>query len=81
VYTLCPSCHDPPVIVGDYDDLVDTLCLEFIEVLDVRLNVLLLAGWRERARNGNQHDLLLLEFCVEEKSVHRMQRAWFEDEE
>jgi hypothetical protein len=57
------SCLHEGVVVGDHDDLVDSLGLEGILLLDEGGNVLLGAGGGEGAGDGNQDDLLLLEFC------------------
>lgn len=59
---LAPSTHDKGVVVGDHDDLVDSLGLEGILLLDEGGNVLLGAGGGEGTGDGNEDDLLLLEF-------------------
>jgi hypothetical protein len=51
------------VIAGDEDDLVDALGLERVLVVDVGDYVLLLAGRREGARDGDYDDLLVGGFC------------------
>jgi hypothetical protein len=57
---LAPGTHDPVVIGGDEDDLVDALGLELVLVVDVRGDVLLLACRGEGPRDGDDDDLLLL---------------------
>ena len=57
---LAPGTHDPVIVAGDEDDLVDALGLELVLVLDVRDDVLLLARRGEGAGDGDDDDLLLL---------------------
>jgi hypothetical protein len=60
---LGPGGHHPPIIGGNHNDLVNTLRLELLTVLDVRLDVLLLACGRKGTRHGNEDHLLVLELC------------------
>lgn len=61
VVGLAPGGHDPGVVEGDEDNLVDALGLERIGVLDVGGNMGHLAGRGESTGNGDQDDLLVLE--------------------
>lgn len=61
---LAPGAHHEGVVVGDHDDLVDALGLEGVLLLDEGGDVLLGAGGREGAGDGNEDDLLLLELCA-----------------
>jgi hypothetical protein len=47
------------VVGGDEDNLVDALGLELVLVLDVGDDMLLLAGGREGAGDGDYDDLLV----------------------
>lgn len=58
---LAPGAHHKGVIVGNHDDLVDSLGLEGVLLLDEGGDVLLGACWGESAGDGNEDDLLLLE--------------------
>jgi len=51
---LPPSRHDPGVVAGDEDDLRDARRLELVQVVDVRLDVALLARGREGPRDGDE---------------------------
>lgn len=59
---LAPSRHDPSVIEGNNNNLVYTLGLELLLVLDERGDVGHGAGGSEGAGNGDEDDLLVLEF-------------------
>lgn len=58
---LAPSRHDPRIIVGNHNNLVDALRLELLLVLDEGGDVGDGAGGREGARHRDEDDLLVLE--------------------
>lgn len=58
---LAPGGHDPGVVVGDDDDLVDALGLEGVLVLDEGGDVVGGAGGGEGAGDGDEDDLFVLE--------------------
>jgi len=58
---LAPCAHDPSVVGGNDDNLVDTLGGELLEVLDVWWDVVGLAAGREGTWNRDKDDLLVLE--------------------
>lgn len=60
---LAPCTHHERIIVRNYYDLIDSLGLEGILLLEEGRDVLLGAGGGEGAGDGNEDDLLLLEFC------------------
>lgn len=63
VVGLAPGRHDPGVVESNDDDLVDTLGLELVLLLDVRGQVGDLAGGGEGTRDSDQNDLFVLELC------------------
>lgn len=62
VVGLAPGGHDKGVVVSNHDDLVNTLGLEGLAVVDVCGEVRGLAGGGEGTGDGDKNDLLLLEF-------------------
>lgn len=60
---LAPGAHDPVVVVGDEDDLVDPFGFELVALGDEARDVLLLARGREGARDGDEDDFFVLELC------------------
>lgn len=62
---LGPTAHDKGIVVGNNDNIVNTLGLKLIDVLEVRWDVGGTAGRGESTRNGDKDDLLVLEFCGE----------------
>jgi hypothetical protein len=59
--SLAPSRHDKGVVGSNEDNLVNTLALELVGIVEVRGNVRDLAGRCESARDGDKDHLLLLE--------------------
>lgn len=60
---LAPGAHDKGIVIGNHNDLIDTLGLQSILLLDEGGNVLLGAGGREGTRDCYQDNLLVLELC------------------
>lgn len=62
---LGPTAHDKGIVVGNNDNIVNTLGLDLVDVLKVRWDVGAAAGRGESAGNRDKDDLLVLEFCGE----------------
>jgi len=52
------------IVKGDEDDVVNTLGLELVEVVQVGLGVIVLTSRREGTGDSGDDDLLVLELCV-----------------
>lgn len=63
---LAPAGHDKGVVVGQADDLVDTLGLELGELGNVAGDVAGGAGRGEGTGKSEEDDLLVLELCNED---------------
>ncbi len=63
VVGLAPGGHDPGVVAGNDDDLVDALGLELRDLADVAGDVADLARGGEGAGEGDEDDLFVLELC------------------
>lgn len=66
---FAPAGHDIGIVVGEADDLVNTLGLELIQLGNVAGNVVGRAGRGESTRQGEEDDLLVLEFYREASSA------------
>lgn len=62
---FAPGGHDPSVVGGNDDNLVDTLALELRDLVDEAGDVVDLAGGGEGTRDGDKDDLLALELCID----------------
>jgi hypothetical protein len=62
---LGPTAHDKGIVVGNDDNIVNTLGLELVDVLKIRWDVGGTAGRGESARHRDKDDLLVLEFYSE----------------
>lgn len=62
---LAPCGHDERVVEGDADDEVGALGLQLAELREVAGDMGVLAGRGEGAGDGEEDDLLVLEFCVD----------------
>lgn len=60
---LAPSRHDKRIVGSKNDDVVDAGLLESLLLLEEGGDVLLGAGGREGARDGDHDNLLILELC------------------
>lgn len=63
VVGLAPGGHDPGVVAGNDDDLVDALGLELGNLVDEAGDVVGGAGGGEGAGDGDEDDLFVLELC------------------
>jgi hypothetical protein len=60
---LGPTMHNEGIVDSNYDDLVNALGLDLINVLDVRRNMRATTGGGESTRDGDKDNLLVLELC------------------
>ena len=55
--------HDEGIVDSNYNDLVDALGLDLVNVLNVRRNMRATASGGESTRDRDKDDLLVLELC------------------
>lgn len=61
VVGLAPGRHDKGIVEGNDDDLINTLGLQSLDVVDEAGDVVDRASRRKGTRNGHEDDLLLAE--------------------